>query len=924
MKRPLLTAVILLCCSAPSWAAAQSRCTDLDACRALVTQGQYQAAEAGLSRLRGNEASLLLGRVELLTGRYEAAAARAGRLTRGTTRVAAATLLGEAEAARGNYDEAGRAFESVLGEGDAHRARVLLGRLLAMRGRTQAAQVPLMALIQSYNDSTISDRDAEGLAYVAVASDLLNSPHDANDAFQQSNRADPARVETQLEWAQLFLRHEDTGHAAQSLQQALGHNAHHPLAQALMARIVLRDSLDFTEAQAHLDGALAVNPNLVEAHVTRAGIAMRDMDLPAANQHLERALDINPRDLEALSVRAGLRFLENDTRGYQQAVRAVLAVNPRYAQLYTVISEYANWEHRYPQIVEMAREGLRLDPTHAASYATLGINLLRMGEEEQGLEALHEAWRRDRFNVRVFNLLELYDNVLSEQYERLESDPFVFRLHREERAIMGRYLPALLGTAWEDMRQRYGFTPEHPVHIEVFSNVEHFSVRTSGLPRIGVQGVCFGRVITALSPRAGAFNWGQILWHELSHVFHIQLSDNRVPRWFTEGLAEYETIRARPEWQREEDHRLFLGLRNGSIPRVGQLNHAFTHARSGEEVTLAYYASTMLVKYIVERYGFEVAPRMLRAWAQGNTTEEVVQSVLGLDVDALDRDFRAHSAERMAARADDFAVDWTRYRDLEAAQASAESNPSDADALAVLAASERVAGHAEAAREAMHRALRARREQPLARFVAARLALERGDHRTARADLRLLIESGHDGYEVRLMQARVAMRLRVPRLARTALERASQIDPVRPEAWQGLLALAEGTEDEALATEAVRRLVDIDQHDRQTHLAWLERLHADESWEALRTYGERTVYVDPMNPEVHRHYAAGLLETGHPQEAQVEAEVALAAEVQAPGPVHLIRARALAAQGQRREAAAAARQAVEADPALRPAAQPLM
>ena len=81
----------------------------------------------------------------------------------------------------------------------------------------------------------------------------------------------------------------------------------------------------------------------------------------------------------------------------------------------------------------------------------------------------------------------------------------------------------------------------------------HYAVRTVGLPDIGVAGVCFGRVITALSPTNHAFNWGMVLAHELAHVFAIQLSRSRVPRWFTEGLSEVETMRARPEWARHDD-----------------------------------------------------------------------------------------------------------------------------------------------------------------------------------------------------------------------------------------------------------------------------------------------------------------------------------------------------------------------------------
>ena len=56
------------------------------------------------------------------------------------------------------------------------------------------------------------------------------------------------------------------------------------------------------------------------------------------------------------------------------------------------------------------------------------------------------------------------------------------------------------------------------------------------------------------------------LWHELGHVFPIQMSKNHVPRWFTEGLTEYETTRA---------------LRVGARARSGALRAAPRGAPAG-------------------------------------------------------------------------------------------------------------------------------------------------------------------------------------------------------------------------------------------------------------------------------------------------------------------------------------------------------
>ena len=295
-------------------------------------------------------------------------------------------------------------------------------------------------------------------------------------------------------------------------------------------------------------------------------MSLRDLDTSAADAHLDRALAVDPNDLEALSTRAAVRYLADDDAGFARAKTEVFSRHRTYAEFYDIIGEYAEWEHRYPDIVEMSREAITLDSEDETAHAALGLNLLRMGDEEAGIAALQDAWSRDRFNVRVFNTLNLYDEVIPDHYQEVEAAPFVFRFHEDERATLERYIPRTLQGAYRDMVRRYGFTPEGPVRVELFATVPHFSVRTTGLPNLGVQGVCFGKVITSISPAGGPFNWGQIDWHELAHVFHIQLSNNHVPRWFTEGLAEYETLIARPEWKREMDHYLWAALQDDQLP----------------------------------------------------------------------------------------------------------------------------------------------------------------------------------------------------------------------------------------------------------------------------------------------------------------------------------------------------------------------
>jgi hypothetical protein len=48
--------------------------------------------------------------------------------------------------------------------------------------------------------------------------------------------------------------------------------------------------------------------------------------------------------------------------------------------------------------------------------------------------------------------------------------------------------------------------------------------------------------------KPGDFHWASTLWHEMSHVFTLTMTDSHVPRWFTEGIAVHEETAVSPEW----------------------------------------------------------------------------------------------------------------------------------------------------------------------------------------------------------------------------------------------------------------------------------------------------------------------------------------------------------------------------------------
>src|SRR5581483_11301107 len=194
--------------------------------------------------------------------------------------------------------------------------------------------------------------------------------------------------------------------------------------------------------------ALVVNPALTLSNFVIGGVALRDMDLVKADGAVRKGLAVNPDDLSLLSLGAAVRFLADDSAGFDRAKRAVLSRNPRYSRLYQIVGEYAEWEHRYDEIVKMMTEALLADSEDAKVRAQLGFNLIRAGREPEGVSALRRAFTADPFNVRVFNTLNLYEKEIPKSYETVDHGKFTFRYSHEERELLDRYVPPMIARAW--------------------------------------------------------------------------------------------------------------------------------------------------------------------------------------------------------------------------------------------------------------------------------------------------------------------------------------------------------------------------------------------------------------------------------------------------------------------------------------------
>ena len=82
----------------------------------------------------------------------------------------------------------------------------------------------------------------------------------------------------------------------------------------------------------------------------------------------------------------------------------------------------------------------------------------------------------------------------------------------------------------------------------------------------------------------GEFNWGSTLWHEFTHVITLEITDHRIPRWFSEGLSVYEERRARAGWGDNWSLENLKAIRDGRFVKIDDLDAAFTRPKTPDGV----------------------------------------------------------------------------------------------------------------------------------------------------------------------------------------------------------------------------------------------------------------------------------------------------------------------------------------------------
>ncbi len=752
-----------------------------------------------------------------IEGRYDEIASITASLNQQDPDVAA--INARAEAARGKYQEAEARLRPIAQRAPTSEAALQLGLLLHMLRRPEAE--PILTRVAA---APTQANDAQAIARSARALWALGKFQEANDAYREASAAAPKDAAVNSAWGDLFLEKYNKPEAMKSYQMALEEDPKFGPALLGSARALADE--DPPQALALVKQALAINPSDVDAYLVVAGESAGDArHHDEARQALQKALDVNPSSLGAHALLAALAEVEDKDAEYQAEIAKTQAIAPGYGEAYRVVGELLSQNYRFDEAVVQARKALEIDPDNAQTLSDLALDLLRTGDEAGARVALSRSLDLDDFDDKLrTNLEKMMDRL--DKFTTIHDGDITVRISAEEAPVMQDDVMALAHKALDAMSKRYDFTPKGPFLIEVFPEHADFAVRITALPgMIGALGACFGRVVTMDSPRApilGPFQWEATLWHELAHVITLQMSNQRIPRWLTEGISVYEQKVANPQWARVQDMEFAGAIAENEVTKLKDLNDSFQNPKL---ISISYFEASLLVDHIVQTYGDAGLHKLIRAYATGVDTDAALKSELGTSLEELQPGFDRYLEQHFGAIARALAPPKDEKDNagllkmpLDELKKYADANSDKYVPQLVLGDALRKAGDLNGAVQAFSRAaalvpVAVGQDSPHEQL--ADIAIERKDRPRAMAELRTLLNIDFENLDAakKLVSMMKADGVTDPAQLRPAYERVAALNPFDPDARTMLGRFALQRNDPDAATREFKVVLALNPND---------------------------------------------------------------------------------------------------------------
>lgn len=903
----------------------------------LLFEGSYDEAAVVFESLAASApgpAVVGLARCRLAVGRYDDALTALTADSVGPS-ADAQYWSGVACMALGRHEDALRHVRSAIDlDRDHTGARLLLGQIQEYLGNRDDAIRTFEWFEKQLLQKPDLPRDAAKVTDLAVGlmrytvltqtNVVSRTKHVLNEMLQVAyERLDrhywPARIAAADLLRERYNNSEHDGSIA-DYEAALRINPRLPEAHVGMGLVAL-ENWAFEEVERRANQALEINPRFAPALHLLARKSIVERRYQDAIATCDKALELNPRDLIAMAIRASASACRFDDTGVESMQARAAEINPRFAGFHRFMGDALGGIRQYAASEAEYRKTIELDPTDCNAYTELGMMNMQWGVEDKARDALDRAWAMDPFNQRTKFTLDLLDML--QHFAHADTENFVVRYNKQTDPGMGDYLASYMEEIYAEVTSDYATPLTDRTIIEMFPTHRQFSVRITGKPWIPTVGACSGRVIALASPRdsadtMGAFNFARVLKHEFTHTVTLAATNNRIPHWFTEGLAVYQEDAPRPfEWC----ELLADAARRDDLFTLESIDWGFMRPRKPTDRTMAYAQSEWMCEYIVQRFGYDVINRMLRRYHDGATQPDVMEQELNIATTEFDRDFHAWARTQILQ----WGFDLAPAEDARVLREQLARDGESAELLGRIAKAEFDDGNVEEAVTVAQRAVELNEREPKSLFVLAKVLADFAAGRSTEGETRTYRQEAEKYYtlllEVDPKNWAALNTLAEYAVDRDDLSRAEELFtklqaacPIDPASWRGLAGVYLQRGETERALPQLTELSRLDENDGEV-VAEIGRIHrkAGRLRDAQHWF-RQALYIMPMDADLHRMLAEVSMQAGDASSALREYRMLTRL---APNKVVNYEKAAIAAQklGLPDEVQRFAKRAVELDPA---------
>ncbi len=148
-----------------------------------------------------------------------------------------------------------------------------------------------------------------------------------------------------------------------------------------------------------------------------------------------------------------------------------------------------------------------------------------------------------------------------------------------------------------------------------------------------------GRIVMPAYASARGRGWSdaRVLRHEWAHIgLHQYLRGLRVPRWFSEGYAQWTS----GGWDWSEGWKLRVALARDRNP-LGSLELSWP--RDEARAQTAYLLSATTIEYLVVQSGHRALEVLLKRWRDGGSFEQAFRATFGVTTAQFEEDWRRYA-----------------------------------------------------------------------------------------------------------------------------------------------------------------------------------------------------------------------------------------------------------------------------------------